>query len=219
VLARRDSRRTQITIPPTDVASVPQSGTEADSQAQNLHIRMRAHRSKSESHKKILRSRSTSPSAAGSATSSSTIPAKVPPVPQRRPAQAKKRSTSPDIADIISSTPRPRTRTSSYYSNGSSRDSQSLSRSGSMRRYPSEIQGAGPRSSTFSRSASEGMGSRIQSPAEANRESWIDDSFEDYGTPINRQDGFVATPPEPEAHLDRDGSDSDSSLDLHTPLP
>jgi hypothetical protein len=63
------------------------------------------------------------------------------------------------------------------------------------------------------------MGSRIQSPAElayTQDESWNDDSFvEDYGTPIDRHDGFIDR--ELEGQLD--GSDSDSSLDLHTPLP
>lgn len=59
---------------------------------------------------------------------------------------------------------------------------------------------------------------------------WEDDSFvEDYGVPISRQfagdeddDGFEIDA-EMEARLERElegrGSDSDSSLDLHTPLP
>lgn len=51
-------------------------------------------------------------------------------------------------------------------------------------------------------------------------ECWNDDSFvSDYGTPIDRHDHFVDMDPELEARLDGGGSDSDSSIDLHTPLP
>jgi len=146
---RRESPRGQIAATSTTstvaMPSISQQVATAKStpirNAPTLHLRMRANRSKSESHKRSLRSRSTSPSA----TSTSTIPAgKIPPVPQRRPPlapssshHAKKRSTSPDVADIISATARPRTRTSSLYSNGSDRNSQqslSLSRPSSMRR-------------------------------------------------------------------------------------
>jgi hypothetical protein len=92
-----------------------------------------------------------------------------------------------------------------------------------MRRYTSDLQGAGSRLSILSRSASEGIASRTESPAElayTQDESWNEESFiEDYGMPINRRDQFVAIDPELEAQLDGNGSDSDSSLDLHTPLP
>jgi hypothetical protein len=77
--------------------------------------------------------------------------------------------------------------------------------------------------STLSRSTSEGIASRTESPAElayTQDESWNEDSFiEDYGKPINGGDQFGAIDPELEAQLDGNGSDSDSSLDLHTPLP
>jgi hypothetical protein len=44
---------------------------------------------------------------------------------------------------------------------------------------------------------------------------WNDDSFlEDYGVVINRGDGEFAVPDEEDT-----AGDSDSSLDLHTPLP
>ena len=92
-----------------------------------------------------------------------------------------------------------------------------------MRRHASDVQGAGSRSSTFSEGASESMGLRTESPAElayAQDESWNDESFvEDYGMPIRMHDRFVAIDPEIDAQLDGNGSDSDSSLDLHTPLP
>jgi len=213
---RRELRPQQQAQEPNDMHSNPSArAANPDSHAQNLHVRMRANRSKSESHKKSLRSRSTSPSAAGSATSASTISAKVPPVPRDRPQE---RSASPDIADILSTTPRPRTRVSSVYSNASSRDSESFSRPGSMRRYASDLQGARRRSSVVSRS--ESIGPRTQSPADIHDESWNDESFvEDYGNPINGEDRFVGVDPELEAQLDGEGSDSDSSIDLHTPLP
>lgn len=51
-------------------------------------------------------------------------------------------------------------------------------------------------------------------------EEWNEDSFvSDYGTPVDGHDNYVDMDPELEARLDAGGSDSDSSLDLHTPLP
>jgi hypothetical protein len=98
---------------------------------------------------------------------------------------------------------------SSYYSNGSSREEQSVSRPGSVRRRVSDAQGTGLRSSIVSRSSA---GSRTDSPGELARdESWNDDSFvSDYGVPISRHDDL---------EVDLEESDSDSILDLHTPLP
>ena len=94
-----------------------------------------------------------------------------------------------------------------------------------MKLYGSEI-GVG-RSSSFSRTIS--GGARVASPARLTfldkEGGWNDDSYvEDYGTPLDEHDHFnsgvvVDIDPALESQFDREGSDSDSSIDLHTPLP
>ena len=147
----------------------------------------------------------------------------MPPLPHYTHARVK----SPDIADIISTIPRPRSRVQSQYSNGSASRSSSIAGHGSMKRYGSDI-GVGRRpSSSFSRTIS--GGARVASPAQLgfleNEDGWNDDSYvEDYGTPLDKHDHFssrvvIDIDPASESQFDREGSDSDSSIDLHTPLP
>ena len=92
-----------------------------------------------------------------------------------------------------------------------------------MRRQASDLQGgAGSRSGSFFPTGEGAPRARTESPAElayARERSWHDDSFgEDYGMLVDGHDHHdhrVGT----EVLTERDGSDSDSSIDLHTPLP
>lgn len=96
-----------------------------------------------------------------------------------------------------------------------------------MKRYGSEIGNGRRPSSSFSRTVSDGA--RVTSPVELayleQEDGWNDDSYvEDYGTPLDKHDHFSAgvvvdINPALESQFDREGSDSDSSIDLHTPLP
>ncbi|KAI0773092.1 hypothetical protein BD413DRAFT_312310 [Trametes elegans] len=174
-----------------------------------------------------------------------------PPPPQPPPPPAPshaRRSSSPDIKDILATTPKPR-RTSSI---GSSLRSRSASRSvRGLRRRVSEgvgergqsTEGSGRQASAASTGTSLShhasrrslprSRSRPESPSElayersamAPPQVWDEDSFvSDYGIPVDE----TGTPYEMfdgdeeerlEKELDGNGSDSDSSLDLHTPLP
>lgn len=219
---RREPRRahTEDSIKYADTrGAVLINGTEPGAQGQNSRVRMPAGRPRSGSHK-----HNTGPGVGSRLSGPAAVPA-VPRMPERRSPVEEKRSVSPDIVTMMSETPRPRprprTRSSSHYSNGSSR---SGSQTRSMRRYASETLKSEDRSSTFSRSPSDGDGGRADSPMDLaymqNEEPWNDDSFvSDYGMPIDRHDRFVEMDPELEAQLDGTGSDSDSSIDLHTPLP
>jgi hypothetical protein len=137
------------------------------------------------------------------------------------------RASSPDIATFIATTPRPRRRSETS-------STRSRSRSQSRRQVPKSLPGscrtsAAGRVSVFSlpdepsRRQSQGsttLASRNLLPY-VNKDDgdagvWNDDTFlEDYGVVINRGDGGFAGVPDEE---DTAG-DSDSSLDLHTPLP
>ncbi|TFK82133.1 hypothetical protein K466DRAFT_603923 [Polyporus arcularius HHB13444] len=176
--------------------------------------------------------------------------AQPPPPPSETPSQAARsksliharRPSSPDIQEILASTPRPRRKSS----HGSGLRSRSASRSArSLKRRPSEY-GHEAHSPPGSRRtsavdadhrtsvASSSRGRRQLRPDSATELAyaqdamgtvWDEHSFvSDYGvqidhtgTPFDMLDG------DEEARLDReldgDGSDSDSSLDLHTPLP
>ncbi|KAH9895641.1 hypothetical protein C8Q73DRAFT_643893 [Cubamyces lactineus] len=173
-----------------------------------------------------------------------------PPPPPPPPSHShSRRSSSPDIKDILASTPRPRRKSSA----GSGLRSRSASRSvRSLRRRVSEGVGASARTSeagsrrtsaatSLSRRTSGTSVVRARSrpeslselayeqsamvPVEGEGDVWDEDSFvSDYGVPIDE----TGTPYEMfdgeeearlEKELDGDGSDSDSSLDLHTPLP
>lgn len=158
-----------------------------------------------------------------------------------QPQRHSRRSNSPDIEEILATTPRLRRKAS----HGDGLRSRSTSRSArSLKRRPSEVRsapasrrtsaavGAGPHTSARSSHSHDTVPSRSESPNElAYAQSamvddpWDEDSFvSDYGVPIDQ----TGTPydmfdGDEEARLDReldgDGSDSDSSLDLHTPLP
>ena len=134
------------------------------------------------------------------------------------------RASSPDVASILAATPRPRRR-SETSSTGS------RSRSQSRPRPPKSLPGsrrtsAAGRLSVFSlpdQHASQG-GSSLTSRsllayadnADDGDELWGDDSLlEDYGVVIASGDGHFANVP----GEDDVSGDSDSSLDLHTPLP
>ncbi|KAI0354513.1 hypothetical protein OH77DRAFT_507076 [Trametes cingulata] len=174
-------------------------------------------------------------------------PAHLPPPPPP-PLSPSRRSSSPDISEILATTPRPRRKSSV----GSSLRSRSTSRSvRNLRHRVSE--GVGARSSEAgSRRTSAASTSRrtsgtsiararsrpeslselaykqtamVTAPVDDEGEVWDEDSFvSDYGVPVDQ----TGTPYEmfdrdEEARLDKEldgeGSDSDSSLDLHTPLP
>ncbi|KAI0324859.1 hypothetical protein GY45DRAFT_1375226 [Cubamyces sp. BRFM 1775] len=173
-----------------------------------------------------------------------------PPPSDRHSHSHSRRSSSPDINDILATTPRPRRKSSA----GSGLRSRSASRSvRSLRRRVSEGVSAGARTgseagsrrtsaaTSLSRRTSGTSVARARSrpeslselayeqsamvPVEGEGEVWDEDSFvSDYGVPMDE----TGTPyemfdGEEEARLDKeldgDGSDSDSSLDLHTPLP
>ncbi|OBZ66417.1 hypothetical protein A0H81_13704 [Grifola frondosa] len=158
-----------------------------------------------------------------------------------------RRTGSPDIRDILASTPRPRKSSSASTPSRSASSSASRSRRStrtSLRRHVSEgvrrvtvdaFASASGRTSPSSRRTSGTsvvhQGFRPSSPTElaymknpiGADEHWDHDSYvSDYGVPVDQ----TGTPieifdEEEEQRLDRelDGSDSDSSLDLHTPLP
>ncbi|KAI0710675.1 hypothetical protein C8Q76DRAFT_798218 [Earliella scabrosa] len=161
-----------------------------------------------------------------------------------QPKPKPQRSGSPDIEEILATTPRPRRKSS----HGSELRSRSTSRSArSLKRRPSgygqEVRSApasrrtsavsaGRRTSAPSSQARGRMPSRPESPSELAyettamaEEKWDEDSFvSDYGVPVDETGTpFDMLDGDEEARLDReldgDGSDSDSSLDLHTPLP
>jgi hypothetical protein len=135
------------------------------------------------------------------------------------------RASSPDVASFLAATPRPRRRSETS-------STRSRSRSQSRRRPPKSLPGsrrasATGRLSVFSlpdqpaRQGSAALTSRTllayaDNADENGDELWNDDSFpEDYGVVIGRGDGhFPSVPDEDDA-----SGDSDSSLDLHTPLP
>ncbi|KAI0631381.1 hypothetical protein C8Q77DRAFT_1159182 [Trametes polyzona] len=181
-------------------------------------------------------------------------PPRMPPIPPPPPPPThSRRSSSPDIEEILASTPRPRRKSSV----GSGLRSRSTSRSvRSLRRRVSEgvgmreagsLPGSVPSSRRTSAAAASGSSSRRTSQTSLARarsrpeslselayeqsamaetaEGWDEDSFvSDYGVPVDQ----TGTPYEMmdgdkearlEKELDGEGSDSDSSLDLHTPLP
>ena len=135
------------------------------------------------------------------------------------------RASSPDVASIIAATPRARRR--SETSSAGSR-SGSRSRRRAHKSLPKSLPGsrrvsAAGRLSVFSlpdeaaRQGSTSVASRnlLTNPHDGD-ELWNDDSLpEDYGVVIGGGDGdFANVPDEDDA-----AGESDSSLDLHTPLP
>jgi len=134
------------------------------------------------------------------------------------------RASSPDIASIIATTPRPRRR--------SETSSGSRSRSHSRRRAPKSLPGsrrtsaaAAGRLSIFSlpdehvRQGSISSASRNLLPYANNAIDgdglWNEDLIDDYGVVDRGDDGDFASVPDE----DDIAGESDSSLDLHTPLP
>ncbi|KAL1943483.1 hypothetical protein VTO73DRAFT_3928 [Trametes versicolor] len=167
-------------------------------------------------------------------------PPRFPPPP---PPPAQRRTNSPDIDEILATTPRPGRKSSV----GSGLRSRSTSRSvRSLKRRVSEGVPEAASRRTSAASTSQVRLARARSRPEREEASelayeqtamassaahahdgevWDEDSFvSDYGVPIDQ----TGTPYEMfdgdeearlEKELDGDGSDSDSSLDLHTPLP
>ena len=217
-----------------------------DSQAHTLHVQLRAARSKNSLHKSNIRQavpqprRNSSPTGGknhrrtASATqhsrnrdSSRDTGHQPTAFPSETPPGGSDRASSPDIATCIAATPRPRRRS------GTS-STRSRSRSQPRRRTPKSLPGscrtsAVGRLSVFSlpdepsRRESEGSATLASRTllAYINKDddgdgSWHDGSFvEDYGVVIRGGDGDVTGVPD---EADTAG-DSDSSLDLHTPLP
>ncbi len=165
--------------------------------------------------------------------------------PPPPPPPTARRTNSPDIDEILATTPRPGRKSSV----GSGLRSRSTSRSvRSMKRRVSEGVPETASRRTSGASTSQVRLARARSRSRPEREEaselayeqtamasgaahahdgdmWDEDSFvSDYGVPIDQ----TGTPYEMfdgdeearlEKELDGDGSDSDSSLDLHTPLP
>jgi hypothetical protein len=215
--------------------------TDLDSQAHVIHVQMRAARSKSSTHK-IRVQQAVSQTRRNSSPTGGQDHERTPSLAQRRrdrnslrdldhehptiPAiprlDRSNRASSPDIATCMAATPRPRRR---------SETSSARSRSRSRPRAPKSLPGscrtsAVGRLSLFSlpdessrrqSEGSEGVTSRSLLPY-ANRPDdeglWNDDSYEDYGVVIGGDGGFPDVLDEEDA-----AGDSDSSIDLHTPLP
>ncbi|KAH9940018.1 uncharacterized protein BXZ73DRAFT_88780 [Epithele typhae] len=175
----------------------------------------------------------------GSSTSSSRLPARSKSQPQHA-----RRSSSPEIDDLLARTPRPRRQSSR--GDGLRSASHSRSRSASRVRGPSRPRSGDSTSAPGSRRTSAGRrddGERGRRMGKTPRRSgsstdaaayeqtamvgagepWDEDSFvSDYGTPLDGTGTpFDMLDAEAEARLDREleASDSDSDLDLHTPLP
>ncbi|VDC04320.1 unnamed protein product [Peniophora sp. CBMAI 1063] len=169
-----------------------------------LHMQMRAARSKSTTHKSRLGTMDT---------------------PRSRRPSSPTRAASPDVATMIATTPRPRRPSSPSSSRPRSRvrsagSTLSSSSSGGRGRYAS---------STFSHSSLPYAAS-VASTSRAGTEDWNEDSFiDDYGTVISGGHGLgtlddasnydEAEATERVGTEEDGGDDSDSSLDLHTPLP
>jgi hypothetical protein len=215
--------------------------TDLDSQAHSFYLQMRAaRRSKSPVHKSRTRQATSQPQPNGNSTSGTT---------HRRTSSATQharnralfhdtshaptafpgkslpdesdRASSPDLASIIAATPRPRRR---------SETSSAGSRSGSRSRRRAHKSLPGSR-----RSSATGRLSVFSLPDEAARQGnaslasrsllanshvgdglWHDDSLpEDYGVEIGGGDGDFGNVPDE----DDTAGESDSSLDIHTPLP
>ncbi|KAI0046315.1 hypothetical protein FA95DRAFT_1606959 [Auriscalpium vulgare] len=171
--------------------------------AQALHLEMRAARSKSETHRARLR-RGSAPTIRrpSGASSSGHAPSAFP--SRHSAASEPARAGSPDIASILAATPRPR-----RVSESSSARAASL---------------PGSRRTSFARRKSGGSVARL-SYADKEDDDWNEESFvEDYGVVIRGGDGGVFEE-EIGIGVDEDveaaeaAEDSDSSLDLHTPLP
>ncbi|KAF8875436.1 hypothetical protein BD779DRAFT_212315 [Infundibulicybe gibba] len=185
--------------PTTATATTMSSADPID--PQTLHLQFRAARSRSRSHRQLLHARSTSPS----------IAPPLPPAPPAPPLPVH-RPVSPDISTIISATPRPRRTSSSFFSNASGE----LTRSKSPR----------PRVNSAAR-PSVALPSELPYTTPHDDVPWEEeDSYiEDYGVQIPSQFATDHNPLDKhteailERELEGNGSDSDSSLDLHTPLP
>ncbi|KAI0367072.1 hypothetical protein BV20DRAFT_580761 [Pilatotrama ljubarskyi] len=171
-------------------------------------------------------------------------PRMLPPPPP--PPSHSRRSSSPDINEILATTPRPRRKSSAGSGLRSRSTSRSVR---NLRHRVSEGVGArsseaGSRrtsaASTSRRTSGTSLARARSRPeslselayeqtamaaADEDGEVWDEDSFvSDYGVPVDQ----TGTPYEIfdhdeearlEKELDGEGSDSDSSLDLHTPLP
>ena len=218
--------------------------TDPDSQAQSLRQHSRPSRSKSPTHKSRIRQamprpqlqpngnptggkahrRSSSSTTQHSRYRESSQDASQAPTHGKSLPDGSDRASSPDVASILAATPRPR-RQSETSSTGSRSQSQS------RRRPPKSLPGsrrtsAAGRVSIFSlpdqhtRQGSASLTSRsllaYADNADDADELWNDDSLlEDYGVVIRSGDGDFANVPDE----DDISGDSDSSLDLHTPLP
>ncbi|OSX58117.1 hypothetical protein POSPLADRAFT_1036279 [Postia placenta MAD-698-R-SB12] len=145
------------------------------------------------------------------------------------------RSDSPDIKTILATTPRPHRKSSTSCLSGRSRSpsrSRSQPRRAPLRRHVSEgLPSARRREGELRRTSEASLpvparGGRPESPTGLAyaRNAWVEDSFvSDYGvlldgtgTPMDVVDGEEARL---ERELDGSGSDTDSSIDIHTPLP
>lgn len=219
--------------------------TDLDSQAHVLHVQMRAARSKSSTHKLHVRQavsrtrRNNSPTTGQDHEHTPSFTqrhrdrasfrgaeTKPPALPVNPRLDRSDRASSPDIATFIAATPRSRRRSETS-------SARSRSRSQSRPRAPKSLPGsrrtsAAGRLSLFSlpdesaRRQSEGsanLASRsllayVNTPGDDDG-LWNDDSLEDYGVVIGGGDGgFPNVLDEEDA-----AGESDSSLDLHTPLP
>jgi hypothetical protein len=217
--------------------------TDLDSQAHVIHVQMRAARSKSSTHKLRVRQavsqtrRKSSPTGGQDheRTPSTTqrhrdrnslrdANREHPAIPAIPRLDRSDRASSPDIATFIAATPRSRRRSETS-------SARSRSRSQSRPRAPKSLPGsrrtsAVARSSLFSLPDEFGRRQSEVSASLASRSLlpydnmpgdddglWNDDSFEDYGVLIGGGGDFPSVPDE------EDAGESDSSIDLHTPLP
>ncbi|KAF8273570.1 hypothetical protein EI94DRAFT_1156458 [Lactarius quietus] len=216
--------------------------TDLDSQAHVIHVQMRAARSKSSTHKLRVRQavsqnrRNSSPTGGQDHERTPSLARRhrdrnslrdadreAPAIPAIPRLDRSDRASSPDIATFIAETPRPRRRSDT---------SSARSRSRSRPRAPNSLPGSRRTSAMgrlslfslpdeFGRHQSEGsasLASRSLLPY-ANMPSddnglWNDDSFEDYGVVIGGDGGFPGELDEEDA-----AGESDSSIDIHTPLP
>ncbi|KAF8638859.1 hypothetical protein AX17_001915 [Amanita inopinata Kibby_2008] len=154
-----------------------------------LHLESRASRSRNEYHKQTLRARSESPSRAPRQPKE--FP---PPLPSSssKATTSEPRPVSPDISTLLSKTPRPRRQYSSVFINLNSHTLPRRVSDGDI------AVGHGRRAQTGRRSLNTDYAISFPSRSPDN-ESEAEERME--------------------RELDDDASDSDSSLDLHTPLP
>ncbi|TFY63927.1 hypothetical protein EVG20_g6126 [Dentipellis fragilis] len=203
-----------------------------DLAAQALHLEMHAARSKSSPHKsrigRAMRSDSSPNLPNMNGQSSKSFPSKEPVGPFPSTAQPDGRASSPDISTIMAATPRPRQRSTSSVGSRPRSVSSRRVRSATPKSLPgSRRTSAAASAIALHRRQSEGETIHVPSsnlaymqPNSEDDAYWNEDSYvDDYGVVLRGGHGLEEIGSALEDEQNDGEYDSDSSIDLHTPLP